>query len=85
VLDRSLLHTPLPAFVESLVAAGVDWVQVRERALGGEALRALTLAVQQAAQRGAAIPGWAACAAPRASGTARLGSGAARRRSRPSD
>ncbi len=53
MLDRSLLRTPLSEFVEAVVAAGVDWVQVRERALGGEALRALTRDVRAAARRGA--------------------------------
>lgn len=54
MLDRSLLRAPAAKLVEAVVAAGVDWVQVRERALGGEALRALTQDVLEAARRGAA-------------------------------
>ena len=54
MLDRSLLRRPAPELVEAVVAAGVDWVQVRERDLGGEALRALAQDVLEAARRGAA-------------------------------
>lgn len=50
-------RAPLPERVEAAVAAGVDWVQVRDRTLGGAALLALTDAVRAAAARGAARRG----------------------------
>jgi len=53
VIDRSVLHGELDHAVEEAVAGGVDWVQVRERTLGGEALAELTLRVGAAAKRGA--------------------------------
>jgi thiamine-phosphate pyrophosphorylase len=52
VLDASASRFPLPALVETCVAAGVDQVQVRERALSGSALLALTDDVRAAALRG---------------------------------
>ena len=57
MLDASLSRAPLPALVEDCVAAGVDWVQVRERALPGSALLALCDALRAAAARGAARRG----------------------------
>ena len=53
VIDRSVLRGGLEAAVEAAVAGGVDWVQVRERGAGGEALAALTDRVRGAAERGA--------------------------------
>jgi thiamine-phosphate pyrophosphorylase len=53
VLDASAARGPLPALVEASVAAGVDWVQVRERALEGSALLSLCERVSDAARRGA--------------------------------
>ena len=52
VIDRGVLRTDLEDVVEASVAAGVDWVQVRERALEGEPLARLVESVQGAAQRG---------------------------------
>lgn len=54
MLERPLLRAPLEAVVEAAVAAGVDWLQVRERSLGGAALCALTQSVLTSARRGAA-------------------------------
>ena len=53
MLDASASRLPLPALVEACVAAGGDQVQVRERALSGAALLALTDDVRAAATRGA--------------------------------
>jgi len=53
VIDRSVLRTGLEEAVEASVAAGVDWVQVRERALPGEALADLFDRIAGAARRGA--------------------------------
>jgi thiamine-phosphate pyrophosphorylase len=53
VLDASAARGPLPALVEACVAAGVDWVQLRERALEGSALLTLCDRVSDAARRGA--------------------------------
>ena len=53
MLDSAASRVPLPALVEACVAAGADWVQVRERALAGMALVALTDDVRAAATRGA--------------------------------
>lgn len=53
VIDRSVLCGELDHAVEEAVAGGVDWVQVRERTLGGEALAELTLRVGASARRGA--------------------------------
>ena len=53
MLDASAARGPLPALVEDCVAAGVDWVQVRERALEGSALLSLCDRVSDAARRGA--------------------------------
>jgi thiamine-phosphate pyrophosphorylase len=57
VLDSRLARAPLPALVETLVHAGVDWVQLRERALEGAALCALADALRDAAARGASRRG----------------------------
>jgi thiamine-phosphate pyrophosphorylase len=54
VLDRSLAAGDPAAIVESAVAAGVDWVQVRDRELDGGPLLALAERVREAARRGAA-------------------------------
>jgi thiamine-phosphate pyrophosphorylase len=53
VIDRGAAAGDLPAAVEAAVRAGVDWVQVRERALDGAALLAFAEDVTAAAQRGA--------------------------------
>jgi thiamine-phosphate pyrophosphorylase len=60
VLDSSASRVPLPALAFACVAAGVDWVQVRERALSGAALLALTDDVRAAAARGARARGGSA-------------------------
>jgi thiamine monophosphate synthase len=52
VVDRSAAARALPAAVEAAVRAGVDWVQVRERALDGAEL--LAFAEDMAGRRGAA-------------------------------
>jgi len=52
VLDRALLRGDAAAVVEAAVRGGVDWVQVRERALTDAALLALAEAVAHAARRG---------------------------------
>jgi thiamine-phosphate pyrophosphorylase len=52
VLDLSAPTAALAQRVEAAVAAGVDWIQVRERALGGAALLAGCDAVCAAARRG---------------------------------
>jgi len=57
VLDRSLLGGEVGPVVESVVEAGVDWVQVRDRELDGAALLALSDDVREAARRGAARRG----------------------------
>ena len=57
MLDRSLLEGEVARVVESAVAAGVDWVQVRDRELEGEAMLALCDDVREAARRGAARRG----------------------------
>ncbi len=53
--DRRTARAPLPAAVAAAVAAGVDWVQVREKDLAGAAL--LTLAEELAAAARRARPG----------------------------
>jgi thiamine-phosphate pyrophosphorylase len=53
VIDRGLAPEATPARVAAAVRGGVDWIQVRERALEGAALLALVDAVAAAA-RGAA-------------------------------
>jgi thiamine-phosphate pyrophosphorylase len=60
VLDSAASRAPLAELVEASVAAGVDWVQLRERALDGAALLALADLVRDAAARGAARRGGAA-------------------------
>jgi thiamine-phosphate pyrophosphorylase len=57
VLDLSMPTAALCERVEAAVAAGVDWIQVRERALDGAALLAGCDAVCAAARRGAARRG----------------------------
>ena len=47
----------LPEAIETAVASGVDWVQVRERALDGGDLLLFAKQVAEAAQRGAARAG----------------------------
>jgi thiamine-phosphate pyrophosphorylase len=59
VTDREAASAGLEQAVEEAVAAGVDWVQIRERALGGLALLAHAEAVAAAARRGAAARGGA--------------------------
>jgi thiamine-phosphate pyrophosphorylase len=54
VTQRGLGPHPLPVLVEAAVAAGVDWVQVRERELEGAALLAHAAELDAAARRGAA-------------------------------
>jgi len=53
VIDRGAAAGALPAAVEAAVRAGVDWVQVRERALGGARLLAFAGEIAAAARRGA--------------------------------
>jgi thiamine-phosphate pyrophosphorylase len=55
VTDRRSVRLPLAEAVAAAVAAGVDWVQVREKDLGGAAL--LALAEEVAAAARAARPG----------------------------
>ncbi|HVN37170.1 MAG TPA: thiamine phosphate synthase [Myxococcota bacterium] len=57
MLDASAARGPLPALVEASVFAGVDWVQVRERALEGSALLSLCDRVSEAARRAASRRG----------------------------
>jgi thiamine-phosphate pyrophosphorylase len=57
VTDRTACHRPLPEAVEAAVAAGVDWVQVRERSLEGAALLEHAEALAAAARRGGAARG----------------------------
>jgi thiamine-phosphate pyrophosphorylase len=51
VTDRGASRDSLPEAVAAAVAAGVDWVQVREKDLEGAALLALCEAVAAAARR----------------------------------
>lgn len=51
--DRAATRHPLAACVEAAAAAGVDWIQVRDRTLAGEALCAHAAALRDAAVRGA--------------------------------
>jgi len=51
VTDRRASRAPLPEAVAAAVAAGVDWVQVREKDLPGAELLALCEAVAAAARR----------------------------------
>jgi thiamine-phosphate pyrophosphorylase len=57
VTDRGLARVPLARAVEAAVAAGVDWVQIRERDLDGAALLALAEELAAAARAGAAARG----------------------------
>ncbi|UCE87703.1 MAG: thiamine phosphate synthase, partial [Deltaproteobacteria bacterium] len=52
--DRRISRHPLVPTVEAAVAAGVDWVQVREKDLEGGALCDLVAEIAAAARRGAA-------------------------------
>lgn len=51
VTDRHVSRAPLPEAVAAAVAAGVDWVQLREKDLAGAALLALSEEVAAAARR----------------------------------
>jgi thiamine-phosphate diphosphorylase len=51
VTDRRVARAPLAEAVARAVAAGVDWVQVREKDLGGAALLALCQELADAARR----------------------------------
>jgi thiamine-phosphate pyrophosphorylase len=51
VTDRRSARAPLPEAVAAAVAAGVDWVQVREKDLEGTALLALAETLAAAARR----------------------------------
>jgi thiamine-phosphate pyrophosphorylase len=51
VTDRRSARAPLPEAVAAAVAAGVDWVQVREKDLEGAALLALAEELAAAARR----------------------------------
>jgi thiamine-phosphate pyrophosphorylase len=53
VVDRGAAAHALPAAVEAAVRAGVDWVQVRERALDGAQLLTFAEEIATAARRGA--------------------------------
>jgi thiamine-phosphate diphosphorylase len=53
VIDRGAAPHGLPAAVEAAVRAGVDWVQLRERALDGAPLLAFADEIAAAARRGA--------------------------------
>lgn len=57
VTDRAVSAQPLAEAVEAAVAAGVDWVQVRDRELEGAALLEHVDALAAAARRGAAARG----------------------------
>ncbi|HEY5657256.1 MAG TPA: thiamine phosphate synthase [Myxococcota bacterium] len=57
MLDRALLRGDAAGAVEAAVRGGVDWVQVRERALPDAALLALADAAVAAARRGAIARG----------------------------
>jgi thiamine-phosphate pyrophosphorylase len=57
VTDRAAARAPLARVVEAAVAAGVDWVQIRERELDGAALLALAEELAAAARAGAAARG----------------------------
>jgi thiamine-phosphate pyrophosphorylase len=57
VTDRRAAPAPLARAVEAAVAAGVDWVQIRERDLEGAALLALAEELAAAARAGAAARG----------------------------
>jgi thiamine-phosphate pyrophosphorylase len=54
VTDRRISKRPLEEAVAAAVSAGVDWVQLRERDLGGAALLALARRVLDAARAAAA-------------------------------
>lgn len=57
VTDRRLSRRPLVETVAAAVAAGVDWVQVRERDLGAAALATFTDALLRAARDAARARG----------------------------
>lgn len=52
VIDRTCMQAPLAECVSQVVAAGVDWVQIRERALEGAPLLALAREIAEAARAG---------------------------------
>jgi thiamine-phosphate pyrophosphorylase len=56
-VDRAAARGPLAPLVCAAVRAGVDWVQVRERELGGAALLAHAESVAEAARAGARARG----------------------------
>ena len=53
VVDRACSRTPLPQAVEAAAAAGVDWIQLRERGLEPLELIDFAEEVAEAARRGA--------------------------------
>jgi len=57
VVDRAFGGADLPARVGEAVAAGVDWVQIRDRTLEGGALLRHAVAVATAARSAAAAVG----------------------------
>jgi thiamine-phosphate diphosphorylase len=57
VVDRSALRGDLAKWVAAAVAAGVDWVQIRERDLEGAALLAHAEEIDRAARQAAAQRG----------------------------
>jgi len=60
VVDRKAARGPLAAAVRAAVGAGVDWVQVRDRELGGAALLEHAEEIAQAAREGARARGGSA-------------------------
>ena len=59
-MDRKAARGPLAAAVRAAVRAGVDWVQVRDRELGGAALVDHAEEIAQAAREGALSRGGSA-------------------------
>ena len=53
VMDRGIARDPLPELVEQVVQAGVDWIQIRERALEARELLEFAQSIAAAARRGA--------------------------------
>ena len=60
MVDRKAARGPLAAVVRAAVRAGVDWVQVRDRELGGAALVDHAEEIAQAAREGAHARGGSA-------------------------
>ena len=60
MVDRKAARGPLAAAIRAAVGAGVDWVQVRDRELGGAALLEHAEEVSQAAGEGARARGGSA-------------------------